>query len=133
MEIKTKLKIYEDKVNTNFQDKKVLKGNTSYNCFSLIILDSVIRINKKYYCQSLLEECKYKISKNKLNIILIKWPKSIIFNIIEYIRRKNLKVIHIDIDLNGKSMSYHRELPFGLISLSEYINIDTMNSISALV
>ena len=86
MEIKTKLKIYEDKMSTNLQSKKVLKGSTSYNCFSLIILDSVIRINKKYYCQSLLEECKYKISKSKLNIILIKWPKNIIFNIIEYIR-----------------------------------------------
>ena len=28
-------------------------------------LDFVIRVNKKYYPQTLLEECKYKIRKNK--------------------------------------------------------------------
>ena len=33
---------------------------------SLIMLDSVIRVNKKYYRQTLLEECKYAIKKNKL-------------------------------------------------------------------
>ena len=63
--IKTKLKMDENKVNTNFQGKKVPKENASYDCLSLIILDSVIRVNKKYYPQTLLEECKYKIKKNK--------------------------------------------------------------------
>ena len=47
--IKTKIKMYEDRVNTNFQDKKVLKENASYKRLSLIMLDSVIRVNKKYY------------------------------------------------------------------------------------
>ena len=32
---------------------------------SLIILNSAIRVNKKYYPQTLLEKCKYKIKKNK--------------------------------------------------------------------
>ena len=64
--IKTKAKSYRDKVNTHFQGKKVPKENTSFNCFSLIMLDSVIRINKKYYPQTLLEECKYTIKKNKI-------------------------------------------------------------------
>ena len=32
---------------------------------SLITLDSVIKVNKKYYLQTLLEECKYEIKKNK--------------------------------------------------------------------
>ena len=63
--IKTKLKMYEDKVNANFQDKEVSKENNSDDCLSLIILDSIIRVNKKYYPQTLLEECKYKIRKNK--------------------------------------------------------------------
>ena len=35
-------------------------------CLSLIILDSVIRVNKKYYPQALLEESKYVITKNKM-------------------------------------------------------------------
>ena len=31
----------------------------------MLTLDSVIRVNKKYYPQALLEECKYKIRKNE--------------------------------------------------------------------
>ena len=64
--IKTKIKMFEDRVNTNFQGKKVPKENVSYNCLSLIMLDSVIRVNKKYYPQTLLEECKYVTRKNKM-------------------------------------------------------------------
>ena len=30
------------------------------------MLDSVIRTNKKYYSQALLEECKYEIKKNEM-------------------------------------------------------------------
>ena len=30
------------------------------------MLDSVIKVNKKYYPQTLLEECKYNIKKNKM-------------------------------------------------------------------
>ena len=56
--IKTKIKLYGDKINTNFQDKKVPKKDALCRCLSLIILDSVIRVNKKYYPQTLLEECK---------------------------------------------------------------------------
>ena len=45
--IKAKIKMYKDRVNTNFQGKKVPKENASYKCVSLIMLDSVIRVNKK--------------------------------------------------------------------------------------
>ena len=45
--IKTKIKMYGDRVNINFQGKKVPKENASYKCISLIVLDSVIRVNKK--------------------------------------------------------------------------------------
>ena len=41
------------------------KENTPYKSLSLIMLDSVIRVNKMYYPQTLLEECKYEI-KNKM-------------------------------------------------------------------
>ena len=67
--IKTKIKSYGDKVNTNFQGKKVPKENASYNCLSLIMLDSVIRVNKKYCPQTLLEECKYKKKIKTENLI----------------------------------------------------------------
>ena len=68
--IKTKIKMYEDRVNTNFQGQKVPKENASYISISLIMLDSVIRVNKKYYPQTLLEECKYVIRKNKMENLI---------------------------------------------------------------
>ena len=58
------------RVNINFQGKKVPKENASYKCLSLIMLDSVIRVNKKYYPQTLLEECKYVIRKNKMENLI---------------------------------------------------------------
>ena len=61
---KTKIKSYRDKINTNFHGKKIPKEGASDKCLSLIILDSVIIVNKKYYPQTLLEECKYTIKKN---------------------------------------------------------------------
>ena len=64
--IKTKIKLYGNKVNTNFQMKKIPKENAPYKCLSLIMLDSVIRANKKYYPETLLEECKYEIKKTKI-------------------------------------------------------------------
>ena len=57
-------------MNTNFQDKKVLKENASYKSLSLIMLDSVVRVSKKYYHQTLLEECKYEIKKNKMENLI---------------------------------------------------------------
>ena len=68
--IKTKIKMYEDRVNTNFQGKKVPKQDASYKCLSLIMLDSVIRVNKKYYSQTLLEECKYVTRNNKMENLI---------------------------------------------------------------
>ena len=34
------------------------------------MLDSVIRVNKKYYPQTLLEECKYEIRKTKMDNLI---------------------------------------------------------------
>ena len=58
--------MYEDIVNTNFQGKEVPKEDASYKCLSLIALESVIRVNKKYYPQTLLEECDKKKQNGKL-------------------------------------------------------------------
>ena len=68
--IKAKIKMYEDRMNTNFQSKNVPKENASYNCLSLIMLDSVIRVNKRYYPRIFLEECKYVIRKNKMEKVI---------------------------------------------------------------
>ena len=37
---------------------------------SLLTLDPVIRVNKKYYPQTLLEECKYEIKKTKMENLI---------------------------------------------------------------
>ena len=41
------------------------KEKTPYKCLSIIMIDSVIKANKKYYPQILLEECKYVQEKIK--------------------------------------------------------------------
>ena len=45
--IKTKIKLSGDKMNTKCQGKKVPEENALCSCLSLLILDSVIRVNKK--------------------------------------------------------------------------------------
>ena len=62
--IKTKIKIYDNNVNTNFHGQKVRKENALYKCLSLMVLDSVVKVKKKYYAQTLLEEQKYEIKKD---------------------------------------------------------------------
>ena len=68
--IKTKMKMYRGRANTNFQGKKVPKENASYKCLSLIMLDSFIKTNKKFHPQTLLEECKYVTKKNKIKNLI---------------------------------------------------------------
>ena len=58
--IKTKIKIFNGSANTNFQGKKIPKEKAPWKSFSIIMLDSVVKANKKYYPQTLLEECKYE-------------------------------------------------------------------------
>ena len=64
--IKTKIKIYADSIITNFQNKKLPKEKAPCKCLSIIMIDSVIKANKKYYLQTLLEECKDIQEKIKL-------------------------------------------------------------------
>ena len=61
-----KKKVFNGSVNTNFQKKKIPKEKAPCKCLSVIMLDSVIRANKKYYPQTLLEECKYEQEKIKM-------------------------------------------------------------------
>ena len=64
--IKTKRKIYNNRVYTNFQHNKIPKDNEYFVCLSVILLDSVfVNSDKEYYPQILLEECKKYAIKNK--------------------------------------------------------------------
>ena len=64
--IKTKIKMYAGSIITNFHNKKMPKEKAPSKCLSIIMIDSVIKANKKYYPQTLLEECKYTQVKIKI-------------------------------------------------------------------
>ena len=46
--IKTKTKIYANSMITNLHNKKLPKEKEPFKCLSIIIIDSVIKSNKKY-------------------------------------------------------------------------------------
>ena len=66
--VKTKTKMYAGSIITNFYNKKMPKEKAPCKCLSKIMINSVIRVNKKYYPQTLLEECKYIQEKIKIVI-----------------------------------------------------------------
>ena len=68
--IKTKIKIYNDSMITNFQGKKMPKEKATCKRLSIIMLDSVIKAKKKYYPQTLLEECKYEQKRIKIENLI---------------------------------------------------------------
>ena len=68
--IKTKIKIYAGSMITNFQSKKMPKEKAPCKCLSIIMLDSVIKAKKKYYPQTLFEECKYELKKIKMENLI---------------------------------------------------------------
>ena len=72
--IKTKIKSYNNDIITNFchesNNIKVPKEDCSYKCLSLISLDSVIQMGKKYFPQTLLEVCEYKVMKKKIKDLI---------------------------------------------------------------
>ena len=73
--INTKIRSYNNDIITNFHDNdnknnKLPEKNKAYRCMSLISLDSIIKINKKYYPQTLLQECVYKLINRKVENII---------------------------------------------------------------
>ena len=63
--LKAKIKTYNGKININFHNNKIPKGDSQYVCLSIILLDSVFTTCKNYYSQVFLEECKYVVNKKK--------------------------------------------------------------------
>ena len=55
---------------TNFHNKKKPKEKAACKCLLIITLDSVIKANKKYCRQTLLEECKYVQEKIKVENLI---------------------------------------------------------------
>ena len=59
--LKTKIKSYNGKVNTSFDNSKIPKEGSQCIYVSVILTYSVYRKDKNYYPQVFLEECKYVI------------------------------------------------------------------------
>ena len=57
------MEIYANGITTFFHNKKVPNEKEPCKCLSLIMIDSVIKSNKKYCPQTLLQECKYVTRK----------------------------------------------------------------------
>ena len=63
--IKTKIRMYAGSMITNFHNKDMPQEKARWKCLSIIMVDSIIKANKKYYPQTLLKECKYVQQKIK--------------------------------------------------------------------
>ena len=61
--LKTKVKEYDGMIKTNFLGNGIPKENMRYTCIACITIDSVTKMDEKYFLQVYLEECKYKIKK----------------------------------------------------------------------
>ena len=73
--INTKIRSYNTDIIRNFRNidnknNKLPEKNKPYKCISLISLDSIIKIIKKYYPQTLLQECVYKLINKKVENII---------------------------------------------------------------
>ena len=64
------MKIYGGSVNTNFQSKKKPKEKVPWKSLSIIMLDSVVKGKKKYYPETLLEECQYEPKEIKMENLI---------------------------------------------------------------
>ena len=64
--IKTKIKSYNGKINTNFHNNKIPKEGSQCICLSVILIDSIFKKDKNcYYPRVILEECKYVVKEKK--------------------------------------------------------------------
>ena len=61
--LKTKVRKYDGLIKTNFLGNGIPKENMHYTCIACITIDSVMKMDKKYFQQVYLEEYKYKIKK----------------------------------------------------------------------
>ena len=60
---KTKVREFDGSIKTNFFCNNIPNENTYYTCIACITIDSVMKMNKKYYPQVYLEECNNKAKK----------------------------------------------------------------------
>ena len=65
--MKAEVREFSGVIKTNFLSDEVSKENEHYTCIACITIDSVMRMEKKNYLQVYFEECKYRMTKTKMN------------------------------------------------------------------
>ena len=68
--IKAKVREFNGVIKTNFLGDEIPKENVHYTCIACVIIDSVVRMEKKNYLQVYLEEHKYKMKKIEMPKII---------------------------------------------------------------
>ena len=63
--LKAKIKSYEGKININFNNDTMPKESSPCICLSIVLIDSVFKMGKKYYPPVFLEECKYIVKEKR--------------------------------------------------------------------
>ena len=64
--IKPKVREFNGVIETNVLGDEIPKENVHQTCIACITSDSVMKMEKEYYPQVYLEECKYKTKKIKM-------------------------------------------------------------------
>ena len=65
--LKAKVRKFDGVIKAHFLGNDVPKENVHYTYIACIIIDSVLRIDKKHQPQDYLEECKYRAKKIKMS------------------------------------------------------------------
>ena len=64
--IKSKVKTFSGMIKTLFDEDKIPKERVEYACIAHISVDSVLKVDKKYFPRVYLELCKYKVTKREV-------------------------------------------------------------------
>ena len=64
--IKTKVKTFSEIIKTLYHGNEIPKERTEYLFIACISIDSVLKVDKKYFSQVYLEQSKYKAKKREI-------------------------------------------------------------------
>ena len=65
--IKAKTREFDGVIKANFLGNDIPKENIHYTCIACVTIDSVMKMDKKYFPQLYLEECNYKLKKIQMS------------------------------------------------------------------
>ena len=64
--IKSKVKTFSEILKTLFDGDEIPREKIEYICIPCISIDSVLKVDKKYFPQVYLGQCKYKVKKREI-------------------------------------------------------------------